>query len=312
MAKRTYSHGVAVTKEVVNSVRLGRATNIKKAKRAVQMIVDQVLTNETSIVGLTTLRDYDEYTFTHSVNVCIFAVALGRKLGLTKLQLYDLGLTALLHDIGKARIPLEIINKPNGLTEEEWRELQTHTWRGALTLFSLRGYEETPYRAIEVAHEHHMKIDLTGYPKHVRQRSLGIFSRLVAVADGFDAATSRRVYQTTPLQPDQVLREMWENPRRGLDPVLVKALINLLGIYPVGTCVVLDTYEIGIVHAANPDTDFLNRPVVRLILNDVGQPVPNRPLANLAERAPDGSFKRSIIKVTDPAKWGITPGDYFV
>jgi hypothetical protein len=120
------------------------------------------------------------------------------------------------------------------------------------------------------------------------------------------------VYQTTPLQPDQVLREMWENPRRGLDPVLVKALINLLGIYPVGTCVVLDTYEIGIVHAANPDADFLNRPVVRLVLNETGQPIPNRPLANLAERAPDGAFRRSIIKVTDPAKWGIAPGDYFV
>jgi HD-GYP domain-containing protein (c-di-GMP phosphodiesterase class II) len=313
MAKRTYSHGVAVTKEVVNSVRLGRTTNIKKAKRAVQMIVDQVLTNETSIMGLTTLRDYDEYTFTHSVNVCIFAVALGRKMGLSKLQLYDLGLTALMHDIGKARIPIEVMNKASGLSDEEWRMLQTHTWRGALTLFGLRGYEETPYRSILVAHEHHMKTDLTGYPKHVRARSLGIFSRLVAVADGFDAATSRRAYQTIPIEPDEVLREMWENPRRGYDPIIVKALINLIGIYPVGTCVILDSFEVGVVAAPNPDTLFLNRPMVTLVIDPNGAIVPPPGISvNLADRTDGGAFARSIVKVTNPDRFGIDTGAYFI
>jgi len=313
MAKRTYSHSVAVTKEVVNSVRLGRTTNIKKAKRAVQMMVDQVLTNETSIIGLTTLRDYDEYTFTHSVNVCIFAVALGRKMGLAKLQLYDLGLTALLHDIGKARIPIEIMNKASGLTEDEWRLLQTHTWRGSLTLFGLRGYEETPYRSILVAHEHHMKTDLTGYPKHVRQRTLVIFSRLVAVADGFDAATSRRAYQTVPIEPDEVLREMWENPRRGYDPMIVKALINLIGIYPVGTCVILDSFEVGVVAAPNPDPQFLNRPLVTLVTDPNGAiiPPPGTPV-NLGDRTERGAFERSIVKVTNAERFGIDIGSYFV
>jgi HD-GYP domain-containing protein (c-di-GMP phosphodiesterase class II) len=313
MAKRTYSHGVAVTKEVVNSVRMGRTTNIKKAKRAVQMIVDQVLTNETSIMGLTTLRDYDEYTFTHSVNVCIFSVALGRKMGLTKMQLYDLGLTALLHDIGKARIPIEVMNKASGLTEDEWRMLQTHTWRGSLTLFGLRGYEETPYRSILVAHEHHMKADLTGYPRHVRSRSLGIFSRLVAVADGFDAATSRRVYQTVPIEPDEVLREMWENPRRGYDPIIVKALINLIGIYPVGTCVILDSFEVGVVAAPNPDPQFLNRPLVTLVIDPNGALVPPPgTTVDLAERTERGAFARSIVKVTNPDRFGIDIGAYFI
>jgi HD-GYP domain-containing protein (c-di-GMP phosphodiesterase class II) len=312
VAKRTYERSVAVTKEVVASIRMGRSASVKKVKRAVQSIVDQVLSNEVSLVGLTTIRDYDEYTFTHSVNVCIFSVAIGRRLGLNRLQLYDLGLAALFHDVGKSRVPLDVLTKEGGLDEDEWRIMQSHPWLGVLTLFGLRGYGEIPYRGMIVAHEHHMKVDLTGYPRALRPREIAMFSKIVAVADGFDAATSRRVYQTTPLQPDQVLREMWENPRRGLDPVLVKALINLVGIYPVGTCVVLDTYEIGIVHAANPDADFLNRPVVRLLVNETGQPIPARPLANLAERTADGAFKRSIIKVTDPAKWGITPGDYFV
>ena len=115
---------MAVTKDVITSVRLGRATSVKRVKRAVQLIVDQVLNNETSLVGLTTIRDYDEYTFTHSVNVCIFSVALGKKLGFTRLQLYDLGMTALLHDVGKARVPVEILNKTTGLDEQEWRIMQ--------------------------------------------------------------------------------------------------------------------------------------------------------------------------------------------
>ncbi|HJP57655.1 MAG TPA: HD domain-containing phosphohydrolase [Gemmatimonadales bacterium] len=313
VAKRTYSQGVAVAKEVVTGVRLGRATSVKKVKRAVQMIVDQVLNNETSLVGLTTLRDYDEYTFTHSVNVCIFAVALGKKLGFSKVQLYDLGMTALMHDIGKARIPIDILNKTSGLDDAEWRVMQAHPWYGALTLFNLRGYDEIPYRSILVAHEHHMKTDLSGYPKAIRPRSLGLFSRIVAVADGFDAATTRRSYQTVPIEPDQVLREMWENPRRGYDPVLVKALINLIGIYPVGTCVILDTMEVAVVAAMNPDGQQLNRPMVRIVIDvDGGVVAPPGRLVGLGEQTAAGGYARSIVKVTNPSRYGLTVSDYFV
>jgi HD-GYP domain-containing protein (c-di-GMP phosphodiesterase class II) len=312
-AKRVYAQGVAVTKDVITGVRLGRATSVKKVKRAVQLIVDQVLNNETSVVGLTTIRDYDEYTFTHSVNVCIFSVALGKKLGFPRIQLYDLGMTALLHDVGKARVPVTILNKTTGLDEQEWRIMQAHPWLGAVTLFGMRAHDETPYRSILVAHEHHMKTDLSGYPKTIRPRELGIFSRIVAVADGFDAATTRRSYQTVPIEPDQVLREMWENPKRGYDRVLVKALINLIGVYPVGTCVILDTFEIGIVAATNPDGQQLNRPLVRIAVNTDGAVVPPPgELVSLTEQDETGGFRRSIVKVTTPSRYGLTVGDYFV
>ena len=311
-AKRTYARSVAVTKEVISSIRMGRSANVKKVKRAVQAIVDQVLNNESSLMGLTTLRDYDEYTFTHSVNVCIFSVALGRKLGLSKLQLYDLGMAALFHDVGKSRVPLEVLNKEGGLTDEEWRIMCAHPWLGVLTLFGLRGYGEIPYRGMVVAYEHHMKTDLTGYPKSIRARELSIFSKVVAVADGFDAATSRRVYQTVPIQPDQVLKEMWENPRRGYDPVVVKAFINLVGIYPVGTCVILDTYEVGLVHAANADVAHVHRPVVRIVASPEGALQHPGILADLAEQDAQGNFPRTIVKVTDPLKYGIKVSDYFV
>ncbi len=312
-AKRIYSQGVAVTKDVITGVRLGRATSVKRVKRAVQLIVDQVLNNETSLVGLTTIRDYDEYTFTHSVNVCIFSVALGKKLGLSRLQLYDLGMTALLHDVGKARVPVAILNKTTGLDEREWRVMQAHPSLGALTLFGMRSYDEIPYRTILVAYEHHMKGDLTGYPRTVRPRTLGIFSRIVSVADGFDAATTRRSYQTVPIEPDQVLREMWQNPKRGYDTVLVKALINLTGIYPVGTCVILDSFEVGVVAAANPEGQQLNRPLVRIAIDVNGATIPPPGnLVSLTEQDASGGFRRSIVKVTNSARYGLTVGDYFV
>jgi HD-GYP domain-containing protein (c-di-GMP phosphodiesterase class II) len=312
VAKKTYSQSVAVTKDLMTSVRMGRSPNIKKIKRVVQGIVDQILNEETSLIGLTTIRDYDEYTFTHSVNVCIFSVALGKRLGFNKLQLYDLGMAALFHDIGKSRVPSEIINKADGLNEDEWRLIAAHPWMGALALFQLRGQQELPYRAMVVAHEHHMKLDMTGYPRPIRPRSLSMFSKIVAVADGFDAATSRRSYQTTPLNPAQVMLEMRDNPRRGMDPVVVKAFINLTGIYPVGTLVVLDTFELGIVHAVNPIPEMLSRPIVRVISDTQGNLLHPGTLVDLAEQLEDGMYLRTIIKTENPDRYGIRVGDYFL
>ena len=312
VAKKTYTQSVVVTKELMTSVRMGRSPNIKKIKRVVQGIVDQLLNEETSLIGLTTIRDYDEYTFTHSVNVCIFSVALGKRLGFSKLQLYDLGMAALFHDIGKSRVPSEVINKSDGLTEDEWRLVAAHPWMGALSLFQLRGQQEFPYRAMVVAHEHHMKLDLTGYPRTIRPRTMSMFSKIVAVADGFDAATSRRSYQTTPLTPAQVLMEMRDNPRRGMDPVVVKAFINLTGIYPAGTLVVLDTFEIGIVHSVNTIPEMLSRPIVRVISDAQGNLQHPGTLVDLAEQQQDGVFLRTIIKTENPDRYGIRVGDYFL
>ena len=158
-----------------------------------------------------------------------------------------------------------------------------------------------------------MKTDFTGYPRTVRPRDLGIFSRIVSVADGFDAATTRRSYQTVPIEPDQVLREMWQNPRRGYDTILVKALINLIGIYPVGTCVILDTFEVAIVSGPDPEGQQLNRPLVRIAVEaDGGTVPPPGTLVSLTERDPEGNYRRSIVKVTNPSRYGLTVGDYFV
>ncbi len=305
-AKGTYAQSVKVAKDVLTGMRLGKAVNARKVKRAIQGIVDQVLDNESSMVTMTTLRGFDEYTFTHSVNVTIFSVVIGQRLGLTKLQLYELGLGALLHDIGKMRVDTEIINKAGGLTEEEWTALKDHPTEGLLLLFKMRGLSEVPYRQMLMAYEHHMKIDLSGYPQSERIRELGLFSRIVAVADGFDAGTSVRSYQYEPWPPDEVLKEMRDNPRRGFDQLIVTALITATGVYPVGTLVILDTQELAVVSKTNTDIEHIHEPSVRVISDAKGGPLQTPVTVDLAEG------ERTIVRTTDAQKYGIRVSDYLI
>jgi HD-GYP domain-containing protein (c-di-GMP phosphodiesterase class II) len=310
-AKRTYVQSVKVAKDVLQDVRLGRAVNVRQVKRAVQNIVDQVLDNEPSMVTLTTLRDFDEYTFTHSVNVCIFSVVIGQRLKLDRSQLYELGLGGLLHDIGKMRLSQEVINKADNLTEKDWNEIKKHPTEGLLALFHMVGFVDTPYRQMLMAYEHHMKVDVTGYPTNTRPRKPGLFSRIVAVADAFDAGTSVRSYQHRPWPPDAVLKEMRDNPRRGMDPLLVKALITATGVFPVGTLVFLDTMEMAVVSSANPDPDKVHLPRVKVISNSMGVPLAQPVQVDLSEMDEEtGKPTRQILKTADPQKYGIRVSDY--
>jgi HD-GYP domain-containing protein (c-di-GMP phosphodiesterase class II) len=309
-AKRTYAQSVKVAKDVLGDMRMGRAVNARKVKRAVQNIVDQVLSNESSIVTMTTLKDFDEYTFTHSVNVCIFSVVIGQRLGLDKLELYELGLGALLHDIGKMRMDTEVINKAGGLTDAEWAQLKEHPTEGLLILFQMGGFADMPYRQMLMAYEHHMKTDLTGYPTNRRARKVSLFSRIVAVADGFDAGTSIRSYQYTPWPPDEVLKEMRDNPRRGFDPLLVKALITATGVFPIGTLVILDSYEMAVVCGVHREPERLHLPMVKVISDSMGAPLPQPRALDLSEADESGQPLRQILKTTDPQKYGIRVSDY--
>lgn len=312
-AKRTYAQSVQVAKDALGDVRLGKAVNVRKVKRAVQGIVDEVLSNENSMMTMTTLRDFDEYTFTHCVNVCIFSVIIGQRLGLEKPQLYELGLGALLHDVGKQRVDYHIINKPGGLTDEEWIQLKEHTTEGLLCLFKMHGFADVPYRQMLMAYEHHMKTDLTGYPSNNRPRDPTLFSRIVAVADAFDAGTSVRSYQYQPWPPDAVLKEMRDNPKRGFDPLLVKALITATGVYPVGTLVILDSYELAVVAEVNKNPDLLHRPKVKVISDAMGVPLAEPVVLDLSQDDPaTGSAIRTIVKTTDPQKYGIRVSDYLI
>jgi len=155
--------------------------------------------------------------------------------------------------------------------------------------------------------------DLTGYPRNKRPRQPTLFSRIVATADGFDAATSKRSYQSQPWPPDEVLREMRENPKRGFDPLLVKALTNVTGIFPVGTLAILDTFELAVVTARNPDPVRVHEPIVKIISDTLGIMLANPITLDLSELDPaTGKPRRSIIKTVNPEKYAIRISDYFV
>ena len=311
-AKRTYFRSVEVTRSLLESVRSGKVMNVRRVRRVVQMIVDHILQEEFSLLGLTTLRDYDEPTFTHVVNVCIFSVALGQRIGLSKMELYELGLAALFHDIGKVEIPEDILQKPGKFSASEWEDMKSHTWRGTRKLLEMRKRGEIPIREMLVAFEHHLNLDLSGYPTVSRPRELNFYSKLVAIADAFDAGTTPRIYKTEPMEPHEAMKIIDMRKGKHFDPILVKAFINMMGIYPVGTLVILDTFEMAIVFAPNASPEEIHRPVVKLISDPWGNSVDGR-LVDLAERDPaTADYSRTIVKVTEPEKYGIRIGDYFL
>ncbi len=310
VTRQTFMQSLSATRQLMMDVRMGRTPALRQAKRAVQSIVDQIMVDDTSLIGMTTLRDFDEYTFVHSVNVCILAVALGRRIGLSKLQLLDLGLAALMHDIGKSRIPIEILNKRGQLTEDEFTILQGHTWRGVLALFALNGSTSRAWRSMTVAYEHHLRLDLSGYPRTAHPRELSLFSRIVSIVDGFDAATSTRIYQPNPWSPSDVIRGMRDNKRLGLDPVLVRAFTGLMGVYPIGTVVLLDSDEIALVVAPSCEGKPPSRPRVRLLFDSRGNPSYDTNLFDLSEMDSSGQPRRTIVRTEDADRLGIRVSDY--
>jgi HD-GYP domain-containing protein (c-di-GMP phosphodiesterase class II) len=311
-AKGAYAKSVAAAKDVMQSVRIGQSPNLKVVKRTVQLIVDRVMADEAAMLGLTTVRDYDDPALTHAVNVCIFSVALGRRLGLTRVQLYDLGLAALFHDCGQSRIAPELLEKPAPLSEDEWRAITGHPWMGVLTLFHLREHDEFPYHAIMVAYEHHLRQDGSGYPKRLRPRPVGLYSKIVGVIETFDAATSRVSRLGPPKSPSVFVAEMRRNSHTYMDPVVVLTFTDMLGAYPVGTGLVLDSGELAIAHSVNPNPDLASRPMALVISDAAGTIKHPGELVDLGETDATGAFKRTIVETIDPDRYGVRVGDYFL
>lgn len=310
-ARAAYQRAVGAVRGLFADLQRGRTVRLRRVKRAVREIVDRVLEDDTSILALTALRDYDEYLYTHSVNVCILSILIGHTCGLERDQLVDLGLGGLAHDIGKTRIDRAIVGKAGPLTDTEWQEMKEHPRDGVLALFRARGFAQVPYAQMLIAYEHHMKTDLSGYPPVRRPRSQGFFSRIVQVADTFDAMTSSRSYRFEPMPADQVLAAMRDDASRGLDPFLVKVLICATGVYPVATVVILDTLELGIVLRSNPRRDLLHRPIVKILHDARGIRLAQPFVVDLAELdANTGSYRRSVIKTAEPGRHGIDAAEH--
>jgi HD-GYP domain-containing protein (c-di-GMP phosphodiesterase class II) len=312
LGKKLYLKAVGVVGEVLQSVKERRAPNFRQAKRVVQNLVDLILREEPILLGLTTLRCYDQYTHNHSVNVALLSLALANRAGYPKTALVDLGLAALFHDMGKVSLPLELLNKPEELSEKDWEHMRTHPARGVIQLIRLRGLKNLSHRMAAAAFEHHMYLDQSGYPPTNEPWELSLTGRILAISDCYDGLTSSRVYRRTPVAPEKVLQMMLSKSGQAFDPVLLKLFIHSVGIYPIGSLVLLDTDELAVVVRPSPDLQRGSRPWVKVISDPKGNPLEEGPELDLTEMNANGQYSRSIVRLVDNTEYRFDTSQYFL
>ena len=311
-AKAAYSKVGGSIGSLAQSARESGTVSFKQARRAIQNIIDLMADDEAAVLGLTTLRCHDQYTHNHSVNVSLLSMALANRAGYPKVELADLGLAALFHDMGKSTIPMEILNKPGEFTDEDWVAMRNHPTEGVLSLSKMRGITELPGRMAAASFEHHMNLDFSGYPKLVVPWTLSLTGRILTIADCYDAMTSSRVYRREPMSPSKVLNMMLSKSGKSFDPVLLKLFVNCVGIIPIGSLVMLETSELAVV--LKPATDKANteRPFVRVITDPQGNSVDQGREVDLTEKDETGDFRHSIIRLIDNTEYKLDTSRYFV
>lgn len=309
MVKKSYFKAVSFTQGIMNNIQLGETVALKKAKRMIVSLVDRIIDQEQVLLGMTSIKNYDEYTYHHCVNVSIMSVALGQRLGLGMKQLIELGMVSLFHDIGKLRIPGKILNKTTKLSDEEWQVIKKHPVEGVRFLLKMKHVDSVSIRSAIVAFEHHMFYNHTGYPMVKKTFSLDLYSRIVTLADQYDAMTSARVYSRNPMSPDKALNLMIKQAGSQLDPLLLQFFINMVGIYPVGTLVTLDSMELGLVYESNPG--FVTRPRIFIIADSNGNQV-DALQVDLAEKNNEGDYIKTIVRTLDADKWDINIAEYLL
>ena len=311
-AEVAYAGSLASLKEVIGKVSDDRPAGIRKTVRIVQKTVDLVIEKRSILLKLSTLRDHDDYTYTHSVNVSILAICLGKHIGLSKNALETLGICGLFHDLGKVDVPLKILNKQGRLTEHEFKVIQKHSLNSVRHISKLRAPRELKSKIMLAPFEHHLKYDLSGYPRSWRSEPLSLFGRILTIVDVFDAITSHRIYRSEAISPDQALSMMSESAGKDFDPILLKAFINMLGVYPVGTLVELNTGEIGLV-SENPEQSDGMHPLVTILIPAGEQGYTRGETVDLSEReTSDARYKRSVLKTYNPALFGVQPSEFII
>ena len=301
--RRMYADAVSVASMVWESARTDAKPDPTAAQSMIDNLAQAVVHNRSALMALTALKDYDDYTFTHMVNVSILTMAQARGLGIDGPLLREVGLAALMHDIGKVKTPSEILNKPDKLTDEEFSIMRRHVVDGAEIL---RGTPEIPSLAPIVAFEHHLRLDGTGYPFGVSRPTLNLATMLCGIADVYDAMRSQRKYQQS-FPSERILAILQRNDGKQFDQHLVRRFVQLLGIYPVGNLVKLNTGEIAVVlqvHAPDP-----YRPKVRVLFATDGGRLELPHDINLWEAAQAGldDIATSVIAPLNPADYGVDP-----
>ncbi len=304
----TYSACLDVCEELQKAVKTHGQIRTRRARRVTQAVVEHVLSDEASLLAMSTIKEFDDYLFNHSVNVAILAVAVGQRLSLGKTALGDLCFAAFLHDLGKVEVPREILQKPAPLDPEEWEEIRKHPTNSVLLLLRQQNLSQSTLRAIIGSFEHHINYDMSGYPKVREKSSLSLFGRIITVADRFDAITTAREYRTVNFTPYDGIVHLIMSSRKELDPVIVKLFVEVMGLYPPGTVLGLDTGEVGVVRRPPLPGNPVNRPEIYMVRG-----LEKGSLVNLADKDANGNYPRNVRLVFNPENEGhfpaVTPDD---
>jgi len=302
-ARRLYSEALSYVRHFVADVRKGTNVDFTPATPLVENLIESVFRNENAAVTLCKLRGFDEYTYTHSINVSILAVLLGKRMGQDRPALLKIGLAGLLHDVGKARLPAKILNKPGRLTESEFRAVKGHSmWSHDL----LHRQDNMPREILRAVAEHHERHDGSGYPRGLKGREISLFSRIIAVADVFDALTSKRAYKDA-MPPAMALSMMYQWRGKQFATEDIETFIQCIGVFPVGSFVRLSGGQYGIVISTNPPRP--TKPQVKVVLDARLRPQLPRVLDLEALEATAES--QDIAEVLNPADFKLDLERFF-
>ncbi|MCE3251151.1 MAG: metal-dependent phosphohydrolase [Cellvibrio sp.] len=299
-----------LTKTLLDDVRLGGVVDTEQAKATVKDCVSSILRNADALIWMSRMRNEDEYTAEHCLNVCILAIAFGRHLGMGEPELEQLGLCGLLHDVGKMRVPASILNKREELTDKEFNILKAHTVHGRNLLMSSSG---VPNATVDVAYSHHERVDGTGYPRKLKAAGISDLARIICIVDAYDAMTGDRCYSRAISSTD-ALKRIFQDRGTHFDERLALEFIKCVGLYPPGSIVELTNGLVGIVLESNHRYRHLPKIIT---VKDLNRPLEKEQIINLNEveqKKLDKSFliKRALcdgsygIRICDYREKGLT------
>ncbi|MGL4995954.1 MAG: HD-GYP domain-containing protein [Deefgea sp.] len=297
-AQKIHLQATNAVKSVMRDVRMGQAIQMDNVANVVEDITESVLRNSGALVGLSAIKDKDEYTFLHSVSVCTLMVTFAQSLGLDRDIIRLAGIGGLLHDTGKMKVPNEILNKPGRLTEDEFAKMRTHPEEGWKILKDIEGMEAIP---LDITLHHHERMDGTGYPYKLPGSQISQMAQMAAVVDVYDAITSDRCYHVG-MPATEGLRKLWEWSKFHFNPELVQAFMRTVGIYPVGTLVRLESGRLGVVLEQNEGS--LLQPKLKVVFSTKSNTYITPTIVDLARPMGQGGADK-IMGHEDPAKWGI-------
>ncbi len=303
-ARKVFFEAIGMVQDIVSQAKTGSKINLTKTKRVVQTMVDTIIEDEPVMMEMTVLRDFDQYTYVHSVNVCVLSLILGYHLNLDKKRLSELGVGALLHDIGKIDLPASLVNKAEQYDEMDWQQMRMHPVYGVKSIIRTRGTDRSSIRAIATAYEHHITYQGGGYPQLLQKRTPCLFAQIVSICDTFNAMTSGRIYHKRRMSGDEVITNMVNRAGTDFNPLILKVFINVTGVFPVGSVVRLSNDDLAIVTRTNPDD--LENPEVKIIADKSGMKEKVE-VIDLSKEATSGIKIHSII---DGDKYNIDPADF--